>query len=84
MPDGRNAPAASPPLGSSAGNKKTPGRKNAGTGAGGEEATIKVASKKETKPKAAKGIIKLRKPAPKHSNPGNWKDGMIIDGMSTQ
>jgi SAGA-associated factor 73 len=26
------------------------------------------------------GNIKLKKPAPKHSKPGNWKDGSIIDG----
>lgn len=43
-----------------------------------DEATIKVASKKNAKDKA-NGIIKLKKPAPKHSKPGNWKDGTVID-----
>ncbi|EOO04398.1 putative saga complex component protein [Phaeoacremonium minimum UCRPA7] len=43
-----------------------------------DEATIKVASKKNAKDKP-NGIIKLKKPAPKHSKPGNWKDGTVID-----
>ena len=43
-----------------------------------DEATIKVASKKNAKEKP-NGIIKLKKPAPKHSKPGNWKDGTVID-----
>jgi SAGA-associated factor 73 len=43
-----------------------------------EEPTIKVASKKDTKDKP-NGVIKLKKPAPKHASPGNWKDGQFID-----
>ncbi|VUC19795.1 unnamed protein product [Clonostachys rosea] len=42
----------------------------------GDEQTIKVASKKEIK----NGAIKLKKVPPKHSKPGNWRDGSIIDG----
>jgi SAGA-associated factor 73 len=45
----------------------------------GDDDTIKVASKKEGKDKA--GTIKLKKPAPKHKLPGNWRDGSVIDGM---
>lgn len=46
-----------------------------------EEATIKVASGKNAKERQlSNGIIKLKKPAPKHSKPGNWKDGSLIDG----
>jgi hypothetical protein len=47
-----------------------------------EEATIKVASKAQPKSQAQlDGILKLKKPAPKHSKPGNWKDGSVIDGI---
>lgn len=45
---------------------------------GGEEQTIKVASKKDTKI----GPIKLKKKAPKHKLPGNWMEDSIVDGMS--
>jgi SAGA-associated factor 73 len=45
-----------------------------------EATTINVSSKKESK-KQANGIIKLKKPPPKHSKPGNWKDGSVIDSM---
>jgi SAGA-associated factor 73 len=45
-----------------------------------DESTIKVAPKKETKDKP-NGTIKLKKPAPKHNKPGNWRDGSVIDGM---
>jgi hypothetical protein len=44
-----------------------------------EATTIKVASGKKQQ---RDGVIKLKKPAPKHSKPGNWKDGSIIDGES--
>lgn len=40
------------------------------------EQTIKVASKKEIK----SGTIKLKKPPPKHSKPGNWRDGSVVEG----
>lgn len=40
--------------------------------------TIKVASKKDNKDKP-NGIIKLKKPAPKHNKPGNWREGSVID-----
>lgn len=46
-----------------------------------DENTIKVAPKKDTKDKP-NGTIKLKKPAPKHNKPGNWRDGSVIDGMS--
>ncbi|KAL3959091.1 hypothetical protein ACCO45_007253 [Purpureocillium lilacinum] len=39
------------------------------------EQTIKVASKKESKA----GTIKLKKPPPKHSKPGNWRDGSVVE-----
>ncbi|GAO16450.1 uncharacterized protein UV8b_06374 [Ustilaginoidea virens] len=41
----------------------------------GAEQTIKVASKKESRP----GTIKLKKPPPKHNKPGNWRDGSVIE-----
>lgn len=46
-----------------------------------DESTIKVTptTKKEGKDKT-NGTIKLKKPAPKHSKPGNWRDGSVIDG----
>lgn len=44
----------------------------------GDDTTIKVASKKESKEKT-NGIIKLKKPAPKHASPGNWQEGRFID-----
>ncbi|CAG7564652.1 unnamed protein product [Fusarium equiseti] len=40
----------------------------------GDDGTIKVASKNKN------GRIKLKKPAPKHSKPGNWRDGGVIEG----
>ncbi|PHH72648.1 hypothetical protein CDD82_5863 [Ophiocordyceps australis] len=41
------------------------------------EQTIKVASKKDS---AAKfGAIKLKKLPPKHSKPGNWRDGSVVE-----
>lgn len=43
-----------------------------------DESTIKVAPKE--KKEKSNGIIKLKKPAPKHSKPGNWRDGSVIDG----
>ena len=43
-----------------------------------DDSTIKVAPKKP-KDKAT-GVIKLKKPAPKHSDPGNWQEGRVIDG----
>ncbi|KJZ76061.1 hypothetical protein HIM_04517 [Hirsutella minnesotensis 3608] len=39
------------------------------------EQTIKVASKKEAK----SGVIKLKKPPPKHRLPGNWRDGSLVE-----
>ncbi|KAF4466753.1 SAGA-associated factor 73 [Fusarium albosuccineum] len=39
----------------------------------GEDGTIKVASKNKN------GTIKLKKPPPKHSKPGNWRDGSVIE-----
>ncbi|KAG9498944.1 hypothetical protein J7337_009755 [Fusarium musae] len=42
----------------------------------GDDGTIKVASKNKN------GKIKLKKPAPKHSKPGNWMDGSVIEGNS--
>lgn len=42
------------------------------------DTTIKVASKKDGK----SGIIKLKKAAPKHNKPGNWRDGSVVEGTS--
>lgn len=39
------------------------------------EQTIKVASKMDAKA----GTIKLKKPPPNHSKPGNWRDGSVIE-----
>ncbi|KAL6786441.1 esterase [Trichoderma sp. SZMC 28012] len=41
----------------------------------GADQTIKVASKKDSK----NATIKLKKSVPKHSKPGNWMDGSVID-----
>ncbi|CAK7203498.1 SAGA complex subunit Sgf73 [Sporothrix eucalyptigena] len=95
MSDARKGPPSSPapatPAGKKAGVSGTPKVKN------DEEATIKVASKKEAKDKDSKdkdakdskdgggsaskssGIIKLKKPPPKHKQPGNWKEGTFVD-----
>lgn len=43
----------------------------------GADQTIKVASKKDSK----NATIKLKKSVPKHSKPGNWMDGSVIDGI---
>ncbi|TWU74768.1 hypothetical protein ED733_005935 [Metarhizium rileyi] len=45
------------------------------TGDWGDDQTIKVASKKENR----SGTIKLKKPPPKHSKPGNWRDGSVVE-----
>ena len=49
-----------------------------------EETTIKVASSKDKasgkERQLSIGIIKLKKPTPKHSKSGNWKDGSTLDG----
>ncbi|PFH59748.1 hypothetical protein XA68_11929 [Ophiocordyceps unilateralis] len=37
--------------------------------------TIKVASKKDSK----LGAIKLKKPPPKYSKPGNWREGAVVE-----
>jgi len=26
------------------------------------------------------GTFKLKRPAPKHNKPGNWRDGSVVDG----
>ena len=52
-------------------------------GTGSDDDTIKVApTKKESKDKPSGGI-KLKKNAPKHVKPGNWRDGGVIDGKSS-
>ncbi|TDZ28019.1 SAGA-associated factor 73 [Colletotrichum trifolii] len=43
-----------------------------------DEQTIKVASKKDARDRT-NGTIKLKKPVPKHSKPGNWREGSVID-----
>ncbi|KAG9228006.1 SCA7, zinc-binding domain-containing protein [Amylocarpus encephaloides] len=43
-----------------------------------DDDTVKVTYKKDGKDKL-NGTIKLKKPPPKHSKPGNWRDGSIID-----
>ncbi|KAG6042005.1 hypothetical protein E4U41_007101 [Claviceps citrina] len=42
----------------------------------GNEQTIKVASKKDNN---KTGTIKLKKLPPKHSKPGNWRDGCVVE-----
>ncbi|ERT02216.1 SAGA-associated factor 73 [Sporothrix schenckii 1099-18] len=82
-----SSPAPATPAGKKAGASGTPKVKN------DEEATIKVASKKDkdSKDKDSKdskeggtaskpsGTIKLKKPPPKHKQPGNWKEGTFVD-----
>jgi hypothetical protein len=46
-----------------------------------DESTIKVAPKKEIKDKP-NGTLKLKRPPPKQKNPGNWRDGSVIEGKS--
>jgi len=85
--DGRKAPAASPtpPLKTASSAKKLNKMR------ADEDATIKVASNKKdngaTSTTATKdkpnGILKLKKPPPKHKLPGNWKDGSFIDSETT-
>ncbi|KAI0481041.1 SCA7, zinc-binding domain-containing protein [Xylariaceae sp. FL0804] len=43
-----------------------------------DEGTINVASKKITKG-LPNGTIKLKKPVPKQTKPGNWRDGSLAD-----
>lgn len=43
---------------------------------GDDEQTIKVTPKKNNKT----GPIKLKKQAPKHTQPGNWMDGAFVEG----
>jgi len=75
MADGRKGMTAAVPR------KPAAGSEGITTRGADEEATIKVASKKDAKDAKANGVIKLKKPAPKHKLPGNWKDGAIIDRM---
>jgi len=48
-----------------------------------DDSTIKVAPKKVAKDKPA-GKIKLKTPAPKQNKPGNWRDGSVIEGLSSK
>lgn len=45
----------------------------------GTKETGKASVKKDTKG----GTIKLKKQAPKHNKPGNWRDGSVVEGMSS-
>jgi hypothetical protein len=49
-----------------------------------DESSVTVTPKKELKDGVIRpnGTIKLRRPAPKHNKPGNWRDGSVIDGQS--
>jgi hypothetical protein len=49
-----------------------------------EESPVKVTPKKEVKDGVIRpnGTIKLKRPAPKHNKPGNWRDGSVVDGES--
>lgn len=52
-----------------------------------DESTIKVLPKKDNKEKSSSGsggTIKLKKPVPKHNKPGNWRDGSVVEGMSSR
>lgn len=53
---------------------------SAPVGSDDEGGTVKVTPRKEIRPN---GTIKLKRPAPKHNKPGNWRDGSVVDGMST-
>ncbi len=75
MADGRKGAAIATPSPAPASSKKS-----AKNGAD-DEATIKVASKKDPKDKP-NGIIKLKKPPPKPKLPGNWKEGSYVDRTS--
>jgi hypothetical protein len=45
-----------------------------------EEGTINVAASKKVTKDKANGVLKLKKPAPKQTKPGNWRDGGVADG----
>jgi SAGA-associated factor 73 len=45
-----------------------------------DESTIKVAPTKKGSKEKSNGIIKLKRPAPKHNKPGNWHDGSVVEG----
>lgn len=47
-----------------------------------DESPVKVTPKKEVKDGVTRpnGTIKLKRPAPKHNKPGNWRDGSVVDG----
>jgi hypothetical protein len=49
-----------------------------------DESSVTVTPKKELKDGVIRpnGTIKLRRPAPKHNKPGNWRDGSVVDGQS--
>ena len=83
MTDARKGVSSSPAPATPA-NKK--GGASAATKIKDEEGTIKVASKKHEKDakdgssaSKSSGVIKLKKPPPKHKQPGNWKDGTYVD-----
>lgn len=47
-----------------------------------DESTIKVATTKKPpkdKDRLSGGTVKLKRPAPKHNKPGNWRDGSVDD-----
>jgi SAGA-associated factor 73 len=55
----------------------------ASTAAGTDDETpVKVTPRKESKDGVIRpnGTIKLKRPAPKHNKPGNWRDGSVVDG----
>lgn len=74
MPDAasRKGLTASPSQNNVSANKKA-------AKATGEEATIKVASKKEPRT-PANGPAKLKRPIPKLNGIGNWRDATIVNG----
>ncbi|KAI0399593.1 SCA7, zinc-binding domain-containing protein [Xylaria palmicola] len=45
-----------------------------------DEGTINVASKKATKIRPMAASVKLKRGMPKHTKPGNWRDGSVADG----
>ncbi len=91
MTDARKGLLSSPAPPATPASKKTGGTATPKIRAD-EEGTIKVAHKKDGKDagkdggaaSAAKpsGIIKLKKPPPKHKQPGNWKEGSVVDRTS--
>lgn len=92
MSDARKGMSSSPAPPATPANTKKSGASGTPKIKTDEEGTIKVASKKDGKDSKdskdggsaskSSGIIKLKKPPPKHKQPGNWKEGTFVDRKS--